>query len=109
MAKTAWGTPDLNGLWDFRTITPLERPANLADKEFLTEAEAAKAEQDVVERNRRLDTRPAERTTAGGNVDRREDGSPGFYNNFWLDGEQSLSAPGARRSSSTRRTEECRP
>jgi hypothetical protein len=84
--RTAWGTPDLTGVWDFRTITPLERPANLADKEFLTAEEAAKAEQEVVERNRRIDERPAERTTAGGNVDRREDGSPGFYNNFWLDG-----------------------
>ena len=84
--RTAWGKPDLTGVWDFRTITPLERPANLADKEFLTEAEAAKLEQDVIERNREIDERPAERTTAGGNVDRRADGSPGFYNNFWLDG-----------------------
>jgi hypothetical protein len=84
--RTAWGRPDLSGVWDFRTITPLERPANLADKEFLTEEEAARAEQEIVDRNRRLDDRPAERTTAGGNVDRRADGSPGFYNNFWLDG-----------------------
>jgi hypothetical protein len=84
--KTPWGKPDLTGLWDFRTITPLERPANMADKEFLTEAEALKLEQDTIERNEEIDSRPAERTTAGGNVDRRADGTPGFYNNFWLDG-----------------------
>jgi len=84
--RTAWGKPDLSGVWDFRTITPLERPTNQANKEFLTEEEALKLEQDVVERNRALDERAAERTTAGGNVDRRADGSPGFYNNFWLDG-----------------------
>jgi len=84
--RTAWGKPDLSGVWDFRTITPLERPASQADKEFLTEAEALKLEQDTVERNREIDERPAERATAGGNVDRRADGSPGFYNNFWLDG-----------------------
>jgi hypothetical protein len=84
--KTAWGKPDLTGVWDFRTITPLERPASQAGKEFLTEEEAAKLEQDVVERNRQLDERPAERAAAGGNVDRRNDGSPGFYNNYWLDG-----------------------
>jgi hypothetical protein len=84
--KTAWGKPDLTGVWDFRTITPLERPANQAGKEFLTEEEAAKLEQDIVERNRQLDQRPAERAAAGGNVDRRNDGSPGFYNNYWLDG-----------------------
>jgi hypothetical protein len=84
--RTAWGTPDLSGVWDFRTLTPLERPTSQANKEFLTEEEAAKIEQDTIERNRALDERPAERTTAGGNVDRRADGSPGFYNNFWLDG-----------------------
>ena len=95
--RTAWGKPDLTGIWDFRTITPLERPANLADKEFLTEEEAAKAEQDVVERNRRIDSRPAERTTAGGNVDTRADGTPGFYNNFWLDG--GTKPVGTRRTS----------
>ena len=27
-----------------------------------------------------------ERPPAGANVDRRADGSPGFYNNLWLDG-----------------------
>ena len=95
--KTPWGKPDLNGIWDFRTITPLERPANLADKEFLTEAEAAKLEQETIERNREIDERPPERTTAGGNVDRRADGTPGFYNNFWLDG--GTKAIGTRRTS----------
>ena len=119
--KTPWGKPDLNGIWDFRTITPLERPANLADKEFLTAAEAAKLEQDTIERNAEIDSRPSERTTAGGNVDRRQDGTPGFYNNFWLDGgtkpvglvahvadhrsaERTSAAPDARRSEEGRGT-----
>src|SRR5580765_1029777 len=84
--KTAWGKPDLTGIWDFRTLTPLERPASQAGKEFLTEAEAAKLEREAVERNREIDERPAERASAGGNVDRRNDGTPGFYNNYWLDG-----------------------
>jgi hypothetical protein len=95
--KTAWGEPDLQGVWDFRTITPLERPRNLADREFLTEAEAAKLEQAVVDQNEELLRRPAERTTAGGNVDRREDGTPGFYNNFWLD--RGTTVVGTRRTS----------
>jgi hypothetical protein len=84
--RTAWGRPDLNGTWDFRTITPLERPDKLADREFLSEEEAAKLERDTVDRNRELDERPAERAeVSGGTVDRRADGSPGFYNNYWLD------------------------
>ncbi len=82
---TAWGAPDLGGIWDFRTITPLQRPGDLADKEFLTEEEAANLEQEVIERNQTLLERPAERTEAANQVDRRDDGSPGFYNNFWLD------------------------
>ena len=84
--RTAWGQPDLRGIWDFRTITPLQRPEELDDKAFLTEEEAASLEQEAVDRNIRLANRPAERTTAAEQVDRREDGSPGFYNNFWLDG-----------------------
>ncbi len=38
--KTQWGHPDLQGLWTNSTITPLERPAQFANKEFLTEEEA---------------------------------------------------------------------
>ena len=36
--------PDLQGVWNFSTITPLERPAEFAGKEFLTDAEAAQYE-----------------------------------------------------------------
>ena len=95
--RTAWGQPDLQGVWDFRTITPLQRPEELGEQEFLTEEEAANLEQETIDRNTRLLNRAAERTTAGGNVDRREDGSPGFYNNFWLD--QGTSTVGTRRTS----------
>ena len=91
---TAWGDPALHGVWDFSTITPLERPEELGDKAFLTEEEAARLDQEVVERDARLLNRPAERTerVEGGNIDFRADGSPGFYNNFWLDaGSETLS------------------
>ena len=95
--RTAWGQPDLRGIWDFRTITPLQRPEDLGDQAFLTEEEAANLEQEVVDRNARLLTRAAERTEAADQVDRREDGSPGFYNNFWLD--QGTRAVDTRRTS----------
>ena len=83
--RTGWGDPDLQGVWDFRTITPLQRPQELGEKAFLTAEEAARAEQEVIDRNQELLERPAERTEAADQVDRRADGSPGFYNNFWLD------------------------
>ena len=83
--RTPWGDPDLQGMWDHRTITPLQRPEELGDREFLTEEEAASLEQAVVDRDQYLLTRPPETVSAGGSVDRRADGTPGFYNNFWLD------------------------
>ncbi len=84
--RTPWGAPDLQGVWDFRSLTPLERPAELADQAFLSEEEAASLEQAAIDRNVELWNREARRTVAGANVDRGEDGQPGFYNNFWLDG-----------------------
>jgi hypothetical protein len=45
MPRTSFGKPDLGGIWDFATITPLERPAQFAGKEFLTEAEAKHIEE----------------------------------------------------------------
>ena len=43
--RTAWGDPDLGGIWDYRTITPMQRPEKYADQEFLTEEEVAALEQ----------------------------------------------------------------
>ena len=87
--QTAWGAPDLQGVWDFRTITPLERPENLGDKAFLTQEEAAQREQSAVDRATRLWDREARRTEAGGNV--------GGYNNFRMD--QGTNVIGTRRTS----------
>lgn len=39
--RTAWGVPDLQGVWDYRTMTPLQRPREFAGKTFLTDEEAA--------------------------------------------------------------------
>lgn len=43
--RTAWGHPDLQGVWDPTTGTPLERPSQYKDREFLTDEEAAEREQ----------------------------------------------------------------
>ena len=40
-AKDERGTPDLQGMWTSGTLTPFERPANLANKPFLSAAELA--------------------------------------------------------------------
>jgi hypothetical protein len=87
--RTSWGAPDLQGNWDFRTITPLQRPEDLGDKAFLTEEEAAQREQGAVDRAVRLWNREAQPTEVGGNV--------GGYNNFWMD--QGTNIIGTRRTS----------
>jgi hypothetical protein len=45
--------PDIQGVWHFGTLTPLERPAALADKEFLTSEEAAQYVKDRAEQRRK--------------------------------------------------------
>ena len=78
--RTPWGDPDLQGIWNNSTITPFQRPEDLADQEFLSEEAAASLEAQVVDRNARLNEPSVVRTTplpAGGNV--------GAYNNFWMD------------------------
>src|SRR5882672_3467058 len=47
---TPWGTPDLQGIWNYATMTPLERPREMADKDVLTEPEAAAYERQIIER-----------------------------------------------------------
>ena len=42
--RTSWGDPDLQGVWDYRTITPLERRPELGDREFYTDEEIAQLE-----------------------------------------------------------------
>ena len=47
--RTADGQPDLQGLWTNATITPFERPKDLAGKEFFTPEEAAAQEKRVAD------------------------------------------------------------
>ena len=44
--RTAWGAPDLQGLWNYGTSTPLERPARHAGRVRLTEEEVAAADRE---------------------------------------------------------------
>ena len=42
--KTAWGAPDLMGIWSNASLTPLTRPASLKDQKALTDAQVAELE-----------------------------------------------------------------
>src|SRR5881296_1641295 len=39
--KTPWGDPDLQGVWNDATSTPLQRPGGVGSKDILTDEEAA--------------------------------------------------------------------
>jgi hypothetical protein len=77
------GKPDLQGFWDFRTLTPLERPIGQANKPFLTEEEAKAVTDQTANRRAQAAAPSATRTAA------REPGggaaAVGGYNDFWLD------------------------
>ena len=77
------GLPDMQGTWDFRTITPFQRPEALGNKSVLTAEEASIFEAE--ERERRDRDNFTDTTTTGD------------YNQFWYDrGEEIL---GDRRTS----------
>ena len=94
VARTLWGDPDLQGTWDFTTITSLQRPPELVGREFLTEGEAAALETRI--NQQRFDTEarsPGSLGAAG-----RPDSDPGIYNlGWWWE-------PNGRRVVQTRRT-----
>jgi hypothetical protein len=48
--RTPEGHPDLQGIWDFRSATPLQRPARFAGREFMTQAEVVEYERLAAER-----------------------------------------------------------
>src|SRR5277367_6779884 len=61
--KTAWGEPDLQGIWTDEFDTPLQRPAKFANQEFFTEAQRAELDQ---ARSGILDRRATERDANNG-------------------------------------------
>ncbi len=71
---------DLSGVWDFRTLTPLERPQALAGESRLTEEQATEIENQASQATLESD-QPSDgdrgAPPAGANV--------GAYNSFWFD------------------------
>src|SRR5262245_10396595 len=78
-SKTAWGHPDLQGIWDFSTNTPLQRPPELKDKAELTDAELA---EQVDKAFKQRDIQDNTKT---------REGDTGTYNRFWTDAPRRVS------------------
>ncbi len=79
--RTAWDAPDLQGVWDFRSLTPMERPSELADQEVFTSEQAASFSEEILQERSR-DQEDAEAAAAAGRVV--------AYNDFWFDWGSSV-------------------
>ncbi|MGH2609716.1 MAG: hypothetical protein ACRD3C_08805 [Vicinamibacterales bacterium] len=55
--RTAWGDPDVRGVWHLATYTPLQRPPELGEKALYTEEEALQVFKQRVERDAEVDPR----------------------------------------------------
>ena len=82
--RTPHGQPDLQGLWTNDTITPMERPASLQGRAFLTEDEITAMEENLAER----------RTFADDNIEVTVGGNVGGYNQIWLDSGDTVLSTG---------------
>jgi hypothetical protein len=71
--RTPDGKPDLQGVWTSATLTPLERPADLANKQFFTKEEAAQWTKQFLQANNR------DRRDGSAQVDVGR-----AYNEFWF-------------------------
>ena len=91
VSRTVDGHPDLQGVWDYRTITPLERPKELGNKAFFTAEEAARYEKQENQRQNRdlIDSEQGGLQYPPGGV------VP--YNEFWYDRGNKVA--GTRRTS----------
>ena len=90
--RTADGRPDLSGVYDIATLTPLQRPEEFGDKLYLTPEEAANAKSmadELVQSVIAADAEPSdpnrEAPPVGGDGSPGAAGNVGGYNAFWID------------------------
>jgi len=76
--KTPWGDPDLQGIYNYGTSTPLERPLALIDQPVLSAEEATALEQNLVE------TLNQDRRDGGAEADVARN-----YNELWTDASRT--------------------
>ena len=99
--RTPEGYPDLQGLWNAATLTPLERPE--PTKLVMTDTEAQAIEKTAEARRDRA-ARPSrgdrDAPPVGGDGSTGAAGNVGGYNNFWIDnGTTVITVDGQRRTS----------
>jgi hypothetical protein len=72
--RTQWGQPDLQGVWNFSSNVPMQRPEQFGEREFMSTDEIASMRARLREADASSDQAVAQ-----------TDGSPGGYNDFWVE------------------------
>jgi hypothetical protein len=87
--KTAWGHPDLQGIWASNSATPLERPQSLAGRSLLTQDEVVSLQKAAAElfdgdTDAAFGDSVFEAALNKQQGFKSGDGGTGNYNHFWL-------------------------
>jgi len=85
--RTAWGDPDLQGIWNNATSTPLQRPAAVGEKQVLTNDEAAEFAEGLAHDLNR------DRRDGGAQIDVNR-----AYNEHWMDAKRLTTTADKRTS-----------
>jgi hypothetical protein len=103
--RTPSGKPDFSGVYDTGTLTPLNRPAEFGDKQFMTKAEAdalVQATQDRFDFGQAGKSDPNRGAPKKGGDGNNSSGAGGVggYNAFWIDpGSEAFEIDGKFRTS----------
>lgn len=81
--KTEYGYPDLEGVWNFATSIPMERPTRFGNQEFLTAQQIAEEKENQLAAAAAADAAAALRVVDPDAPEAGED--PGGYNDFWFE------------------------
>jgi hypothetical protein len=81
--RTEWDQPDLQGVWNFNSSTPMQRPERFGTQEFLTPEEVEQDQAQQEERRIAADAAEAELVLNPQAPPVGE--STGGYNNFWYE------------------------
>ena len=93
--RTPDGKPDLQGVWTNATLTPMERPASMAGKPTLTDAEAAAWEKNSADEMKKYDGKAVNPI-----ADALGSGGTGGYNALFVDaGSELARVDGVKRTS----------
>ena len=81
--RTEWDQPDLQGVWNFSSNTPMQRPERFGNQEFLT-PEQVEQERARVERMQAAADAAAARRVVDPDAP-PVSSNPGGYNDFWVE------------------------